>query len=153
MYNTSLNNNIVPHTWKLANIIPIPKPNKDMNIGTSYRPISLISVIVKTLEDITPIHHQLYRKHYTIGRAGYRDLLCRTRAERSNISKITDEPASSAHKMSFWTLIKAVSVECLSLYAACSGSNILFLIKCSLSLPDTIFSMIFEINVQLDTWR
>ena len=25
MYNTSLNNNIIPHTWKLANIIPIPK--------------------------------------------------------------------------------------------------------------------------------
>ena len=31
MYNTSLNNNIIPHTWKLANIIPIPKPNRDMN--------------------------------------------------------------------------------------------------------------------------
>ena len=27
--------------WKLANIIPIPKPNKDTNMGTSYRPISL----------------------------------------------------------------------------------------------------------------
>ena len=50
MYNTSLNNNIIPHAWKLANIIPIPKPNKDMNIGTSYRPISLLSVIAKTLE-------------------------------------------------------------------------------------------------------
>ena len=50
MYNTSLNNNIIPHTWKLANITPIPKPNKDMNIGTSYRPISLLSVIEKTLD-------------------------------------------------------------------------------------------------------
>ena len=50
MYNISLNNNIIPHTWKLANIIPIPKPNKDMNIGTSYRPISLLSVIAITLE-------------------------------------------------------------------------------------------------------
>ena len=36
--------------WKLANIIPIPKPNKDNNIGTSYRPISLISTLAKTLE-------------------------------------------------------------------------------------------------------
>ena len=44
MYNIPLNNNIIPHTWKLANIIPIPKPNKDMNIGTSYIPISLLSV-------------------------------------------------------------------------------------------------------------
>ena len=50
MYNTSLNNNIIPHTWKLANIIPIPKPNTYINIGTSYRPISLLSVIAKTLE-------------------------------------------------------------------------------------------------------
>ena len=36
--------------WKLANIIPIPKPNKDTNMGTSYRPISLLSVVAKTLE-------------------------------------------------------------------------------------------------------
>ena len=28
----------------------IPKPNKDINIGTSYRPLSLLSVIAKTLE-------------------------------------------------------------------------------------------------------
>ena len=42
--------NIIPHTWKLANVIPIPIPNKDMNIGTSYSPISLLSVIAKTLE-------------------------------------------------------------------------------------------------------
>ena len=38
---------IIPHTWKLASIIPIPKPNKDINICTSYRPISLLSVIAK----------------------------------------------------------------------------------------------------------
>ena len=36
--------------WKLANIIPIPKPNKDTNMGTSYRPISLLSVVAKTLD-------------------------------------------------------------------------------------------------------
>ena len=48
MFKTALNNNIIPHTWKLANIVPIPKPNKDK--GTSYKPISLISVIAKTLE-------------------------------------------------------------------------------------------------------
>ena len=44
------NKNIIPHTWKLANIVPIPKPNKDTDKGTSYRPISLLSVIAKTLE-------------------------------------------------------------------------------------------------------
>ena len=40
MYTAALNKNIIPHMWKLANIIPIPKPNKDTNMGTSYRPIS-----------------------------------------------------------------------------------------------------------------
>ena len=50
MFKTALNKNIIPHTWKLANIVPIPKPNKDTNKGTSYRPISLTSIIAKTLE-------------------------------------------------------------------------------------------------------
>ena len=44
MFKTALNKNIIPHTWKLANIVPIPKPNKDTD-NTSYRPISLLSVI------------------------------------------------------------------------------------------------------------
>ena len=47
---TSLNTNIIPHTWKLANIVHIPKRNKDIDKCTSYRPISLLSVIAKTLE-------------------------------------------------------------------------------------------------------
>ena len=50
MFTTALNKNIIPHTRKLANIVPIPKPNKDTDKGTSYRPISLLSVIAKTLE-------------------------------------------------------------------------------------------------------
>ena len=41
MLNTALNN-IIPYIWKLANIVPIPKPNKDIDKGTSYRPISLL---------------------------------------------------------------------------------------------------------------
>ena len=42
VYTTALNKNIIPHMWKLASIIPIRKPNKDTNMGTSYRPISLL---------------------------------------------------------------------------------------------------------------
>ena len=45
-----LTKNIIPHMRKLANIIPIPKPNKDTNMGTSYRPISLLLIVVKTLD-------------------------------------------------------------------------------------------------------
>ena len=50
MLKTALNTNIIPHIWKLANIVPISKPNTDIDKGTSYRPISLLSVFAKTLE-------------------------------------------------------------------------------------------------------
>ena len=50
MFKTALNKNIIPHTWELANKVPIPKPNKDTGKGTSHRPISILSVIAKTLE-------------------------------------------------------------------------------------------------------
>ena len=36
MFKTALNKNIIPHTWKLADIVPIPKPNKDTDKGNSY---------------------------------------------------------------------------------------------------------------------
>ena len=49
-FNLALNTNTIPHMWKLANIIPVLKPDKDHNTGTSFRPISLLSVISKTLE-------------------------------------------------------------------------------------------------------
>ena len=74
MLKTALNKNIIPHTWKLANIGPIPKPNKDTDKGTSYRPISLLSVIAKTLEKSllpyitanTPMQHGYKTQHYTV---------------------------------------------------------------------------------------
>ena len=50
MFKTALNKNLIPYTWQLANIVPIPKPTKDTNKGTSYRPISFLSIIAKTLE-------------------------------------------------------------------------------------------------------
>ena len=74
---TALNNNIIPHTWKLANIVHIPKPNKDADNGTSYRTISLLSVIAKTLEKNllhyittnipnTPMQHGYKTQHSTV---------------------------------------------------------------------------------------
>ena len=61
----------------MANIVPIPKPNKDTDKGTSYRPISLLSVIAKTLETSllpyitanipnTPMQHGYKTQHYTV---------------------------------------------------------------------------------------
>ena len=77
MFKTALNKNIIPYTWKLANIVPIPKPNKDTVNGTSYRPISLLSVIAMTLEKSllpymtanilnTPMQHGYKTQHSTV---------------------------------------------------------------------------------------
>ena len=77
MFNTALNKNIIPHTWKLANIVPSPKANKDTDKGTSYRSISLLSVIAKTLKKSllpyitanipnTPMQHGYKTQHSTV---------------------------------------------------------------------------------------
>ena len=39
-----------PEAWRHAIIIPLPKPNKDHSIPSSYRPISLTSCLCKTME-------------------------------------------------------------------------------------------------------
>ena len=77
MLKTALNTNIIPHIWKLANIVPIPKPNKDTDKVTSYRLISLLSVIAKTLDKSrhpyitanipnTPTQHGYKTQHSTV---------------------------------------------------------------------------------------
>lgn len=42
------NNNIVKDEWRVIKIVPIPKPNRNLNDIKNFRPISLLSVIVKT---------------------------------------------------------------------------------------------------------
>ena len=77
MLKTALNTNIIPHIWKLANIVHIPQFNKDIDKGTPYRSISLISVIEKTLEKNllpytttnipnAPTQHGYKTQHYTV---------------------------------------------------------------------------------------
>ena len=77
IFKTALNKNIIPHTWKLDNIVPIPNPNKDTDNGTLYMPISLLSVIAKTLEKKllpyitenipnTPMQHGYKTQHSTV---------------------------------------------------------------------------------------
>ena len=63
MFKTALKNNIIPHIWKLANIVPIPQPNKDIDKGTSYRLISLLSVIVDTGEEPSSLHNSKHTKY------------------------------------------------------------------------------------------
>ena len=50
--NLALNLNNIPQIWKLGKIVPILKPNKNPCIGSSYRSISLVSPIAKTLEKV-----------------------------------------------------------------------------------------------------
>lgn len=41
-----------PSTFKLAKVVPIPKPGKDHKLTTSYRPISLLSCLGKVFEKV-----------------------------------------------------------------------------------------------------
>ena len=51
------------HIHNIQHIVPIPKPNKDTNKGTSYRPISLLSVIADTGEEPSSLHNSKHTKH------------------------------------------------------------------------------------------
>ena len=77
MLTTARNTNTIPYIWKLANIVSITKNNKDIDKCTSYRPISLLSVIAKTLEKSlipyitanipnTPMQHGYMAQHSTV---------------------------------------------------------------------------------------
>ena len=50
MYNKFWINSFIPDIWKIAIIIPIPKPGKDSSNPLNYRPIALTSVLCKIFE-------------------------------------------------------------------------------------------------------
>ena len=50
--NRSWRQGILPDEWKIALIIPIPKPDKDLQLPSSYRPISLLSCVSKLMENM-----------------------------------------------------------------------------------------------------
>ena len=52
LFNLSLAHSNLPAIWKHALIIPVPKPNKPLNLSTSYRPISLLCPAAKVLEGL-----------------------------------------------------------------------------------------------------
>ena len=50
IFNDIWTTGVFPESWRLATIIPIPKPGKDHAEPTNYRPIALTSCLCKTLE-------------------------------------------------------------------------------------------------------
>lgn len=51
-FNNLLANGYFPVAWKVAQIIPIPKPNKDNSSITNWRPISQLTCISKIYERV-----------------------------------------------------------------------------------------------------
>lgn len=52
LLNLSVKSQVIPNIWKVGRIIPILKPGKPSDHGSSYRPISLLSPIAKLLEKL-----------------------------------------------------------------------------------------------------
>eukprot|EP00754_Rhynchopus_humris_P031433 Rhum_TRINITY_DN15338_c10_g1::Rhum_TRINITY_DN15338_c10_g1_i2::g.149838::m.149838 len=53
--NLSWCSGVVPASWRRALISPLPKPDKDTTLCSSYRPIALTSNVCKTLERILKV--------------------------------------------------------------------------------------------------
>ena len=52
LFNLSVRDACMPVIWRSANIVPVLKPGKPVNIGTSYCPISLLCPEIKVLEHL-----------------------------------------------------------------------------------------------------
>ena len=50
IYNASVREGIVPHIWKSAIVVPVPKVHPPKSISWDLRPISLLPVLAKVLE-------------------------------------------------------------------------------------------------------
>ena len=57
IYNDMWRSHSFPESWRLATVIPIPKPNKDHTQPSNYRPIALTSCLCKLIEKM--IHRRL----------------------------------------------------------------------------------------------
>ena len=57
LINEIFTTNVFPTPWRIAEVIPIPKPNKDHSTPTNFRPISLTSCLCKIFEKM--LNHRL----------------------------------------------------------------------------------------------
>ena len=64
LYNWTLAIGYVPSSWKLAIIVPIPRPGKDLTKPGGYRPVSLLPTIAKLLELVLALRlRDLFERH------------------------------------------------------------------------------------------
>ena len=69
-------NQTFPPGWRLAMVLPIPKPGKDLLYPTSYRPIALTSCLCKTMERMVNerlVHHLERNRILTKFQCGFRN--------------------------------------------------------------------------------
>ena len=61
IFDASLSTGSLPQMWKLANVVPVPKPKGSPHDAASYRPIALTCVACKVMEQVicTRIHNFL----------------------------------------------------------------------------------------------
>jgi hypothetical protein len=52
LFNGCLRLSYFPTKWKHANVIPIPKPSKDLSNSSNHRPINLLNAVSKLLERV-----------------------------------------------------------------------------------------------------
>jgi hypothetical protein len=52
IYNKCVNKSIIPSLWKTGKIIPLLKPGKPAEEGTSFRPVTILSPPIKILESL-----------------------------------------------------------------------------------------------------
>ena len=72
MFKIALNKNIIPHTWKLANIVHIPKPPKRHRQGHLIQAhIPPLSNCKDTGEEPSSLHNSKHSKHTHATRDGY----------------------------------------------------------------------------------
>ena len=50
LFKSSIYQGCFPASWKLANIVPVPKPTSQKSVPSGYRPVSLLLIVSKIFE-------------------------------------------------------------------------------------------------------
>lgn len=110
LFTTCLITGHFPQPWKSAIITMIPKPGKDPQLPTSYRPISLLSHIGKLFERITTTRLSNHIEHLgLIGQhqAGFR----KNRSTTDNILRLSEHMHKHFHNKKELTLAIFFDIE------------------------------------------